>query len=168
MDVAQMQEAQSVQAVGKIGNRDLHFSHVEIQALDEHTVAHDGERRGQQRASRGVEQPAARRIESSRAPEPLRKKSHGAVSQVSGGGTEEPNLGHRPGYLRGISREVEAAHQAARKEREAQRECRGHQGVEDRQGPARDQRRARGETASGGSQKLPAHVPLREDDDEYG
>ena len=63
MDVAQVQQAQPVQAVGQIGNRNLHFAHMEIQALDERAVTHHGEWRGQQRASRGVQQPAARRVE---------------------------------------------------------------------------------------------------------
>ena len=100
MDVAQVQQAQPIQAVGEIGDGDLHFPHLEIQAFDERAVTHNRERRGQQRSSRGVEQAAARGIESWD-PRPVRQAQRTrAVGQVSGSGAEEPDLRHATGDLR--------------------------------------------------------------------
>ena len=63
MDVAQVQQAQPVQPIGEIGDPDVHFAHLEIQALDERAISDHGKGRRQQCAARGVDQEAARGIE---------------------------------------------------------------------------------------------------------
>ena len=87
VDVAELQDAQAVEIQRQAGQRHVHFAHAEIQALDQGSVTHDGERSGHQDVTGGVERAPAARVDvgAQLLPNGLERQVH---RQNGGGGDE--------------------------------------------------------------------------------
>ena len=167
MDVADLNDAESVEVVGEAGNGDVEFAHAEVGPLHECAKPEHGEGRCNGGAGGSVDELPAARVKFARRsnlnPNQLERplqQLQDQVDQVGKSGTEKPELREPaqppgpPDQCRGMRAYLRHAEQKSEKQG-----C----GTDDN-GPADIPIRPRRTPANRGAEKLTADPPLRNTD----